>query len=195
VIDNLLKIADNILIGGGMAYTFIKAGGGHVGNSIVDDSHIDYCSGVIKAAKAGKVNLYIAVDCVTADRYSNDANTRISDIGEIRDGWEGLDIGPKTIETFKSVIGKSGTVIWNGPLGVSEMEKFANGTREICKAVAESDAVTIAGGGDIVYAVVRFGFGDKFTHISTGGGASLELMEGKTLPGVAALLNQGEEII
>jgi len=194
VIDNLLKIADNILIGGGMAYTFAKAAGGKIGNSIVDEASLDYCRNCIKIAKDRKVNFVVASDCVAADKFSNEANTRICSSMEIRDGWEGLDTGPESVAKFKEIIAKSGTIIWNGPLGVSEMEKFATATREIGAAVVASNAVTIAGGGDTAYAVVKFGFGDRFTHISTGGGASLELLEGKALPGVAALRSKEDKI-
>ena len=187
VLDNILKIADNILIGGGMTYTFVKAQGGEIGNSIVDDTKLNYCRGVIQDAAKRKVNLVVGIDTIAADRYSADANTRTFETGKIREGWEGLDIGPKTIEAFKNVINKSGTVIWCGPVGVTEFEKFANGSRELGEAMANSNAVTIAGGGDTGYTVAKFGLAEKFTHVSTGGGATLELLEGKTLPGVAAL--------
>ncbi|MDR0462303.1 MAG: phosphoglycerate kinase [Christensenellaceae bacterium] len=189
VMDNLLKIADNILVGGGMTYTFVKASGGQIGNSIVDAENVEYCKNVIKTAKAKKVNLVVASDCVAADKYAPDANTRVFATNEIRDGWEGLDIGPKTRAAFISVIQKSKTVIWCGPLGVTEFDKFAQGSKEIGNAMANCKAITIAGGGDTAFTVAKFGWADKFTHLSTGGGASLELLEGKTLPGVAALLN------
>ena len=194
VIDNLLKIADSIIIGGGMTYTFVKAQGGEIGNSIVDDSRVDYCRDVIKAAKEAGVKLLLSLDTVAADKFAPDANTKIVDVFKIPAGWEGLDIGPKTIENIKKTIKGSGTIIWCGPLGVSEFEIFANGTREIAKAITETSAVTIVGGGDSASAVVRLGFGDKFTHISTGGGASLELLEGKVLPGIAALNAMGVKI-
>ena len=194
VIDNLLKIADNVLIGGGMTYTFVKSAGGDIGNSILDATSLDYCRGVVKMAKDRRVNLCVAVDTIAADRFGNDANTRICNSNEIREGWEGLDIGPRTIEMFKSVVAKSGTIIWNGPLGAFEMSKFCNGTRELAEAVAASNAVSIIGGGDTAFAVVKFGLAEKFTHISTGGGASLELLEGKILPGVSALLDKGAVI-
>jgi phosphoglycerate kinase len=189
VLNNLLNIADNILIGGGMAYTFAKSNGGKIGNSIFDEPSLDYCKEVVKRAKAKKVNLLVGCDCVAADKFSPDANTRIFNSGDIRDGWEGLDIGPKTVDAFVKVIKKSGTVIWCGPLGVTEFDKFAGGTNAIGKAVIESSAITIAGGGDTAGAMVKLGYAPKFTHISTGGGASLELLEGKNLPGVAALLD------
>jgi phosphoglycerate kinase len=187
VMDNLLKIADNILVGGGMAYTFAKATGGSVGNSIVDNNSLDYCRGVLKTAKAKKVNLIVGMDCVAGDKFAADANTRVFDTANIRDGWEGLDIGPKTVEAFKKVIAKSKTIIWCGPLGVTEFDKFANGSKEIGNAMCASKAITIAGGGDTAFTVAKFGWAEKFTHLSTGGGASLELLEGKVLPGVAAL--------
>ena len=191
VIDNLLKVADNVLIGGGMAYTFVKTLGGEIGNSIVDNTMLDYCKNVYKTAKERKVNLVVGMDCVAGDSFSPDANTRIFETGKIREGWEGMDIGPKTVEAFRHVIVKSGTIIWCGPLGVTEFDKFSNGSREIGNAMAASKAITIAGGGDTAFTVAKFGLSDKFTHISTGGGASLELLEGKILPGVAVLLNKG----
>lgn len=189
VIDNLLNVADNILIGGGMSYTFAKSKGGEVGNSIVDKTSLDYCVKVTKSAKERGVNLIAAMDCVAADKFANDANTRVCPVGEIREGWEGLDIGPETIAKFKTIISASGTIIWNGPMGVFELDAFAKGTKEIANAVIATNAVTIIGGGDSAAAAIKFGIADKFTHISTGGGASLELLEGKTLPGVAALLS------
>jgi 3-phosphoglycerate kinase len=190
VIDNLLNLANTIIIGGGMTYTFIKAQGGNVGNSIVDDNKIEYCKNVIKSAKERGINLLLTVDTVAADRFSNDANTQIVDIFSIPNGWEGLDIGPKTIAKIKDALKGSGTIIWNGTLGVNEFEKFIVGTREVAKAIGEATkagAITIVGGGDSAAAVAHLGLTDKFTHISTGGGASLEMLEGKILPGVAAL--------
>jgi len=189
VLNNVLKLADNILIGGGMTYTFVKAQGGEIGNSIVDNSKLNYCLGVIQDAKARKVNLVIGMDTVAGDEFSPTANTRIFDTDKIRDGWEGLDIGPRTIQAFKDVIAKSGTVIQCGSLGVTEFEKFAKGSYEVINAIADSNAITIAGGGDTAFSVAQLGLQDKFTHISTGGSATLELLEGKTLPGVAALLD------
>jgi len=194
VIDNLMKRADNVLIGGGLVYTFTKANGGEIGNSIVSDDHLEYCRAVMKNAKEHKINFVLGPDCIGGDKFSNDASTRIFDTKNIRDGWEGMDLGPQTIELFKSYIAKSGTVIWCGSLGVSEIEKFANGTHEIAKAMSIADAITIAGGGDTVSSITATGFGNGFTHLSTGGGASLELLEGKTLPGVAALLNKDMEV-
>jgi phosphoglycerate kinase len=200
VLDNLMKIADNILIGGGMAYTFAKANGGKIGNSIVDNECLDYCKKLLANAKKKKVNIIVGSDCVATDKFPTDkaaaaaCPTRIFDTTDVRDGWEGLDIGPKTVEQFKSVISKSGTVIWCGPLGVTEYEKFAQGSKQIGQAVVESKAITIAGGGDTAFTMVSLGFAPKFTHISTGGGASLELLEGKILPGVAALYDVKKEI-
>ena len=188
VMNNVLKIADNILVGGGCVYTFIKAQGGEIGNSIVNNDMLDYCKGVIETAKKQKVNLVLGVDCIAGDKFGEDSNVRTFETAKIRAGWEGFDIGPKTVELFKSVIAKSGTIIWCGPLGVTEIEKFAGGSKAIAEALAASSAITIAGGGDTAFTVAKFGLADKLTHLSTGGGASLELLEGKVLPGVAALL-------
>jgi len=190
VIDNLLNMADTIIIGGGMTYTFVKAQGGSVGNSIVDNTKIEYCADVIKAAKEKGINLLLSSDTVAADRFANDANRKVVDIFNIPDGWEGLDIGPQTIESIKTVMRGSGTIIWNGTMGVNEFENFIVGTREVAKAIGnatKAGAITIVGGGDSAAAVAHLGLADKFTHISTGGGASLEMLEGKILPGVAAL--------
>jgi len=190
VIDNLLNLANTIIIGGGMTYTFIKAQGGNVGNSIVDDNKLEYCKGVINAAREKGVNLVLTVDTVAADKFANDANTQIVDIFSVPDGWEGLDIGPRTVEKIKKALEGSGTIIWNGTLGVNEFENFIIGTREVAKAIGEATAkgaITIVGGGDSAAAVAHLGLTDKFTHISTGGGASLEMLEGKVLPGVTAL--------
>jgi 3-phosphoglycerate kinase len=189
VLDNLVKKADNILIGGGLAYTFVKAQGGKIGGSIVNNDMMEYTKKVVATAKKNKVNLIVSIDCVAGDKFAADANTRVFETNDIRDGWEGLDIGPKTVEAFRNVISKSGTVIWCGPLGVTEFPKFAEGTKAVGQAVVDSKAVTIAGGGDTAFSMVSLGFAPKFTHISTGGGASLELLEGKILPGVAAVPN------
>jgi len=190
VIDNLLNLADTIVIGGGMTYTFIKAQGGKVGNSIVDDSKLEYCAGVIQAAKRKGIKLLLTSDTVAADRFANDANRRTVDIFNVPDGWEGLDIGPSTIQAIKDVLRGSGTIIWNGTMGVNEFPNFIIGTREVAKAIGEATkagAITIVGGGDSAAAVAHLKLTKKFTHISTGGGASLEMLEGKVLPGVAAL--------
>ena len=191
VLENLLKIADNILVGGGMTYTFAKAQGGKIGDSIVDDSMLDYCAGVIKTATTvGKV-LALGIDTVAADKFAADANTKICDIHDIPTGWQGLDLGPKTVARFIEIIKTSGTIIWCGALSVFEFKKFANGTREVATAItAVPDAVSIVGGGDSAASVALLGLADKFTHISTGGGATLEMLEGKILPGVAALNNK-----
>ena len=194
VINGLLPVANNILVGGGMSYTFAKAHGGQIGNSLLDEGSLDYCRQLVKDAKARGVNLVLPSDSVVADRFSPDAHTMITPTGEIPNGWEGLDIGPKTVEDFKKYIAKSGTVIWNGPVGVSEFDRFANGTREIAHAIVSSGAVSIIGGGDAAAAVNSLGLADKFTHISTGGGASLEFLEGKVLPGVEALLDRDVKI-
>lgn len=190
VIDNLLNLADTIIIGGGMTYTFIKAQGGKVGNSIVDNSKVEYCAGVIETAKKKGIKLLLSSDTVAADKFANDAKRKVVDIFDVPDGWEGLDIGPQTIESIKTVLRGSGTIIWNGTMGVNEFENFIVGTREVAKAIGEATkagAVTIVGGGDSAAAVAHLGLTNKFTHISTGGGASLEMLEGKILPGVAAL--------
>jgi len=193
VINALMGLANTILIGGGMSYTFAKAFGGEVGNSIVDEASLEYCKEVVATAKAKGITLAYAVDSIVADKFAPDAHTMQAPTNKIPTGWEGLDIGPKTIEEFKKLIAKSGTVLWNGPMGVSEFEIFANGTREVAKAIIDSGAVSIIGGGDSASAAVRFGLADKFTHISTGGGATLEFLEGKELPGYASLL--GNEAI
>jgi len=187
VLDNLVKKADNILIGGGLAYTFVKAQGGNIGKSICNNDMLEYTKKVVATAKKNKVNLVVSIDCVAGDKFDKDANTRVFETKDIRDGWEGLDIGPKTIEAFKAAIQKSGTIVWCGPLGVTEFPKFAEGTKAVGQAVVETKAITIAGGGDTAFSMVSLGFAPKFTHISTGGGASLELLEGKVLPGVAAI--------
>ena len=195
VLENLLKVADNICIGGGIQYTFVKAQGGNIANSIVDNSYLEYCKNCLNLAKKNKVNIVIGTDCVAGDKFGADANTRVFETNNIREGWEGFDLGPKTIEAFKNVIKRSGTIIWCGSLGVNEFKIFENGSREICKAIAESNAISIAGGGDTAMTVVTMGFADKFTHISTGGGASLELLEGKVLPGVDVLWDNDKEIL
>ncbi|MCL2756311.1 MAG: phosphoglycerate kinase [Firmicutes bacterium] len=194
VIDGLLKVANTILIGGGLGYTFAKAAGGEVGDSIVDEESIEYCKQVVKEAKKLGVTLVTSLDSVIADGFSNDAHTMIVQTTKIPAGWEGLDIGEKTIDEFKKHIAKSGTIIWCGPLGVFEMEKFANGTKQIANAILESGAVTIIGGGDSVAAVTKFGLASKFTLVSTGGGASLEFLEGKKFASVEALLGKNVKI-
>ncbi len=188
VIDNLLNLVDTLVIGGGMAYTFMKAQGYAIGNSLLDEAGLDTAKAVMAKAKEKGVELLLPVDNIAADDFSNDANTKVCGLGEIEDGWEGLDIGPKTLENFKEAISKATTVVWNGPVGVFEMEKFCGGTRGIADLLAENGSITsIIGGGDTAAAVVQFGLADKMSHVSTGGGASLEMLEGKTLPGIAAL--------
>ena len=186
VINNLLDKVDTLIIGGGMAYTFMKAQGGKIGTSLCEDDYLDYANDMIKKAADKGVKMLIPVDTVTADAFSNDANVKVVDAGQIDDGWMGLDIGPKTRELFANAVKDAKTVVWNGPMGVFEMPNFAAGTVADAQALADTDAVTIIGGGDSAAAVNQLGFGDKMTHISTGGGASLEFLEGKELPGVAA---------
>lgn len=190
IIENLLEKANNIIIGGGMAYTFFKAQGGKVGNSLVEQERIDTASELIEKAKAKGVNLLLPVDSIIADKFAADANTEVSDNNEIPDGWMGLDIGPKAIKAITEVILNSKTILWNGPMGVFEMEKFQQGTKAIAQAVADATqkgAFTLVGGGDSVAAVNQFGFADKVSYVSTGGGAMLEFFEGKELPGIAAI--------
>ena len=186
VINNLLDKVDTLIIGGGMAYTFMKAQGGKIGTSLFEDDYLGYANDMIKKAADKGVKMLIPVDTVTADAFSNDANVKVVDAGQIDDGWMGLDIGPKTRELFANAVKDAKTVVWNGPMGVFEMPNFAAGTVAVAQALADTDAVTIIGGGDSAAAVNQLGFGDKMTHISTGGGASLEFLEGKELPGVAA---------
>ncbi|MGN0160665.1 MAG: phosphoglycerate kinase [Lachnospiraceae bacterium] len=187
VIENLLEKVDTLIIGGGMAYTFMAAHGYPVGKSLLEEDYKQYALDMEEKAKAKGVKLLIPVDNIAADDFSNDANTKVCGLGEIPDGWEGLDIGPKTCELFADALKDAKTVVWNGPMGCFEMPNFAKGTVEVAKALAElKDATTIIGGGDSASAVNNLGFGDKMTHISTGGGASLEFLEGKELPGVAA---------
>ena len=187
VIKSLIDKCDSLIIGGGMAYTFRKALGLAVGNSLLEEDKIDLAKELMAKAKDKGVKLILPVDNVIADAFSNDANMKVVD-GDIPDGWEGMDIGPKTIKIFADEIAKAKTVVWNGPMGVFEMEKFAVGTKAIAQALADNhDAITIIGGGDSAAAVTQMGFADKVTHISTGGGASLEYLEGKVLPGIACL--------
>ena len=190
IIENLLDKVDNLILGGGMKFTFVKAHGGKVGSSICEDDFLETALNIEKLAKEKGVNLYMASDVIAADAFSNDANTKILPIGEIPDGWMGLDAGPDAIEDFKKVIEKSGTILWNGPIGVFEMEAFAEGTRAVGEAVVEATkngAFSLVGGGDSVAAVNQLGFADGVSYISTAGGALLEYLEGKTLPGVAAV--------
>ena len=187
VITNLLEKVDALLIGGGMAYTFIKAQGGKIGGSLLDEERLGLANELLEKAKAKGVKLLLPVDNLAGDAFSNDCNIKLVDSYDIPDGFQGMDIGPKSIELFAAEIAKAKTVVWNGPMGVFEMPNFAEGTLAIAKAMAASDAITIIGGGDSAAAVTQMGLADKMSHISTGGGASLEFLEGKELPGVAAL--------
>lgn len=187
VIENLIEKVDTLLIGGGMAYTFLKAQGMEIGLSLLDDKSLDLCLDLIKKAADKGINFVLPVDILEADKFAADANTKVVPISGIEAGWEGVDIGPKTMEMFREYIISAGTVVWNGPMGVFEMEPFAKGTRAIAQAMADSKAITIVGGGDSGAAVEQMGFADKMSHVSTGGGASLEFLEGKALPGVVAL--------
>ena len=187
VITNLIEKVDTLLIGGGMAYTFMKATGGEIGNSLCDDERLSLALELLDKAKAKGVKLLLPVDNVCGKEFNNDTEQMVCESGKIPEGWEGLDIGPKTVELFSKEIKAAKTVVWNGPMGVFEMPNFAKGTLAIATAMAESDATTIIGGGDSAAAVTQMGLAGKMSHISTGGGASLEFLEGKTLPGVAAL--------
>ena len=190
VINNLLDKADTIIIGGGMAYTFAKAQGGSIGKSLCEEDKLDYAREMIAKAEKNGVKLLLPSDTMAADDFSNDARRQVVSTTAIPDGWEGMDIGPDTIRTFCDAVKGAGTVVWNGPMGVFEFENFAAGTRAMAQALADSGAITIVGGGDSAAAVEQMGFADKITHISTGGGASLEFLEGLELPGVACLLDK-----
>jgi len=191
VIESLLEKCDTILLGGGMIFTFYRAQGYDVGASMVEEDMIDLAKDLMQKAEAKGVKLLLPTDIVLADKFSNDANTAIAKVSEISGDWMGLDIGPDSIELFNKEIDEANTIVWNGPMGVFEMEAFAAGTNEVAqrlaKATKERGAITIVGGGDSVAAINKAGLGDQVSHISTGGGASLELLEGKELPGVAAL--------
>ncbi len=189
VINNLLEIADTIIIGGGMAYTFSAAQGGKVGDSLLEADWESYANDMVKKAAEKGVKLLLPVDTVCADAFAPDAKSQVVKAGEIPDGWQGLDIGPETVKLYCDAVKGAGTVIWNGPMGVFEFPAFAKGTEAVAKALSETSAITIIGGGDSAAAVQQLGYADKMTHISTGGGASLEFMEGKELPGVACLLD------
>ena len=186
VIERLLDKVDTLIIGGGMSYTFFKAQGGHIGNSLCEDDYMEYALNMLKKAEEKGVKLLLPVDNRIGDAFSNDCNIQIVGSGEIPDGWEGMDIGPETEKIFAEAVKDAKTVVWNGPMGCFEMPNFAHGTEAVAKALADTDATTIIGGGDSAAAVNILGYGDKMTHISTGGGASLEFLEGKELPGVAA---------
>lgn len=193
LIESLLSKADNIIIGGGMAYTFFKAAGGQIGNSLVEDDKLDLAKSLLQKAKDTNVKLLLPEDSIVADKFDNSAATGESDSSNIPEGWMGLDIGKKAIENFSSTISQSKTILWNGPMGVFEMEKFQQGTKAIANAVAEATskgAFSLVGGGDSVAAVNKFGLAKKVSYVSTGGGAMLEFFEGKILPGVKAIEEQ-----
>ena len=192
IIENILDKVDHMIIGGGMMFTFIKAQGGNIGSSLVEDDKLELALEILEKAKAKNVKIHIPVDVVAADAFSNDANTQIVAANEIPDGWQGLDVGPKTLEQFNKVIMNSKIILWNGPLGVFEMEKFAAGTITLGNFIADATAAgtfSLVGGGDSVAAVKQFGLDDKVSYVSTGGGAMLEMLEGQTLPGIAAISN------
>ena len=192
VIENILDKVDHMIIGGGMTFTFVKALGGKIGDSICEDDKMELALEILKKAKEKGVQIHIPVDVVAADSFSNDATTQIVDVKEIPNGWQGLDAGPKSLENFRKVIMESKTILWNGPLGVFELEKFANGTIKLGEYIAEATtngAFSLVGGGDSVSAVKQFGLEDKMSYVSTGGGAMLEMLEGQTLPGIDAILS------
>ncbi|MEO9893542.1 phosphoglycerate kinase [Aurantibacter sp.] len=191
IIENILDKVDHLIVGGGMTYTFVKAKGGEVGDSICEDDKMELALNIIKQAEAKGVQVHIPVDVIAADDFSNDAQTQVVEVDKIPEGWQGLDAGPKTLAIFKEVITKSKTILWNGPIGVFEMENFAKGTISIGDYIVEATAAgafSLVGGGDSVAAVKQFGFQDKVSYVSTGGGAMLESLEGKTLPGIAAII-------
>ena len=193
IIENVLDKVDHIIIGGGMAFTFIMAKGGTIGDSLVEADKQELALEILKQAKEKNVEVHLPIDTVLADAFSNDATTKIGDIRSIEAGWMGLDAGPRTIDLFSEVIKKSKTILFNGPVGVFEMPSFSNGTVAVCSAIAEATdagAFSLVGGGDSVASVKQFNFGDKVSYVSTGGGAMLEMLEGKTLPGIAAILEE-----
>ena len=190
VIENLLEKADTLVIGGGMAFTFLKAKGCEIGDSLLDAEKVDYCRDMLSKAEQKGKKLLLPVDVVIADKFDADANTQVVSADAIPAGWQGLDIGPETRKLFGDAVRSAGTVIWNGPMGVFEFAKFAKGTEAVAAAMAECPGITVVGGGDSASAVEKMGYGDKVTHVSTGGGASLEFLEGKELPGVACLLDK-----
>lgn len=192
IIENILDKVDHLIIGGGMTFTFVKAQGGNIGDSICEDDKMELALDILKQAKEKNVKVHLPVDVVAADSFDNDAKTQIVDVNHIPDGWQGLDAGPQSIKNFHDVVLQCKTILWNGPLGVFEMENFAKGTIELGNSIAEATkngAFSLVGGGDSVAAVKQFGFEDKVSYVSTGGGAMLESLEGQTLPGIAAILN------
>lgn len=191
IIENILDKVDHLIIGGGMTFTFVKAQGGNIGKSICEDDKMELALEILKQAEAKNVQIHLPVDVVAADAFDNNAHTKIVDVYNIPDGWQGLDAGPKSIKIFNDVVMKCKTILWNGPLGVFEMENFAKGTIELGNSIAEATkngAFSLVGGGDSVAAVKQFGFENKMSYVSTGGGAMLESLEGQTLPGIAAIL-------
>lgn len=191
IIENILDKVNHMIIGGGMTYTFVKALGGKIGNSICEDDKLDLALDILKKAKEKGVQIHLPVDVLAADDFAPDANTQVVDVNQIPDGWQGLDAGPKTLAIFERIILDSKTILWNGPVGVFEMEKFAKGTiamGEYIAASTENGCFSLVGGGDSVSAVKQFGFEDKMSYVSTGGGAMLEMLEGRVLPGIAAIL-------
>ena len=192
IIENILDKVDHVIIGGGMTFTFIKALGGSIGNSLVEDDYLDLAKKIIEKAKIKGVEIHLPIDALIADNFSNDANTQLVDTTKIPDGWMGLDVGPKTSEKFAEVLANSKTILWNGPLGVFELETFSKGTVALGNAIVsatENGAFSLVGGGDSVAAAKQFNLSEKMSYVSTGGGAMLESLEGKTLPGIAAILN------
>lgn len=192
ILENLVAKLDNLIIGGGMAYTFLKAKGGKIGSSLVEDDFLETAKEILKSAEIKGVNVYLPVDSVNADQFSNDANTEVTAADTIQDGWMGLDVGPKTVEMLDDVLKASKVILWNGPMGVFELPNFANGTVGVGKSIVEATkngAFSIVGGGDSVAAVKQFGMAEQVSYVSTGGGAMLEYLEGKNLPGIEAVLN------
>lgn len=190
ILEQLISKVDQVLIGGGMAYTFIKAQGGHVGNSLVEDEHLGDALSILKAAEDAGVKIHLPIDTKVADAFDNDANTNVSSTSQIEAGWMGLDIGPKSIAYYSEVIKSCKTILWNGPMGVFEMSSFETGTKAVAEALVEvtkNGAFTLIGGGDSVAAINKYGFADEVSYVSTGGGAMLEYLEGKVLPGIAAV--------
>ena len=186
-IENLLDLVDTLIIGGGMAFTFLKAQGFEIGDSLLDEDGIDTANTVMRSAREKGVELLLPADVVVADAFAEDANSKVVGVDGIEPGWRGLDIGPKSVDAIRAALAKAKMVVWNGPLGVFEMARFAQGTKAVAEALAAGDAVSIIGGGDTAAAIKQFGLADRMSHVSTGGGASLEMLEGKVLPGLAAL--------
>ena len=192
IIDNIIEKVDQLIIGGGMAFTFVKALGGKIGNSICEDDKLELALSILEKAKEKKVTIHLPIDVVCGDEFSNEANTQVSEINNIPDGWEGMDAGPKSIKTFDRVISMSKTILWNGPVGVFEFDKFSKGTIALGESISKSTkngSFSLVGGGDSVAAVKKFNFENKVSYVSTGGGAMLESLEGKTLPGIKALMS------